>query len=128
MPITFNLHYGQMRPRAKPGTGHRDNNWQNYVMEKIETSPKKSIQCSSIRDLTQEGGVVQYTANALGNVEVTNPKHLHALSGLGYPQYTGDGTWPVNMEDLLWPDPIGKGRDDPYDTNIFASIRQRVGL
>lgn len=128
MPITFNLHYGQMRPRAVPGAGHRDRNWQGYEMVKINKSPKKGIQCSSIKDLSAEGGVIYYAADGLGNIEVTNPKHLHTMSGLGYPQYIGDGKWPVNMEDLLWPDPIGRGSDDPYDTNIFASIRQRAGL
>ena len=99
--VVFNLKWGQMRSRAAPGTGHKNQDMKGYAMVHVDKPPVKSIQCGSART----GDNVTYRTDKLGNVDVVIHEHINALSGVGWPVYTG----PVNqqvavaLDQLIWP-------------------------
>lgn len=89
--MKFNLHYGQVRfgTDGKP-----------YFRPK---RPMGRLMMSKLKD----GTVIDYRADALGNIDVNVLEHIDCMVGLGYPIYDGDGKMsPVPPDDLLWPSPV----------------------
>ena len=89
--MKFNIHHGQVRFQTdgKP-----------YFRKK---RPMGRLMMSKLRD----GTMVDYRADALGNIDVQVPEHIDTMIGLGYPVYDGDEkTTPVPLDDLLWPSSI----------------------
>lgn len=84
--MKFNIHFGQMR--EKDG--------QMYFVPK---TPKGKLIMQGMKDGTSD----EYVADELGNIEVTTPKHINVMVGLGYPIYNGNGIKPVPRDDLLFP-------------------------
>ena len=94
--VTFNLHHGQMRARAAPGTGHKNQNMAGYSMVFIDKAPVKVMQCGSARDGTGR----TYRPDDLGNVQVTHHADINALADVGWAIYGGppNQTVPVTNE------------------------------
>ncbi len=135
--VTFNIHWGQMR--LKPtGTSLSLGGTHGVQFPQVagvdgtgmyykKTSSKRLLMMAS---LTGKRGAVRYDADKFGNIEVTGPKHLHAMRELGYPIYIGPnrsvGPWEnstVVWEDLLWPRP--DLADDPYFRHILEAVSAR---
>ncbi|HEU0020871.1 MAG TPA: hypothetical protein VFR55_04260 [Dehalococcoidia bacterium] len=87
--MIYNIHFGQARPtQFVDGTPVK--------MQHRHVTPKKMVGA--------------HRADSLGNIEVTDPEDIIDMGppviidgisrGLGYPRYVGDGTGPVQREDL----------------------------
>ena len=88
--MLFNIHRGQKRIRGG-------------VMTYIPKSPRSKLIMQDW-DGGLPRGKKEYIADKLGNIDVTGPRHIETMVGLGYPIYNGDGKLcPVPLDDLLFP-------------------------
>lgn len=124
--VTFNIHNGKMKCRAPSGAGYWNRpGHPGYENVFLPTPPLKSLQLSSAKEVGKIPEIIYY-ADSLGNIEVSNPKHMASLSGLGFPIYQG-GLNPgavVRPDDLLWPDKLNP--EDPYERAILVELRKRI--
>lgn len=89
--MLFNIHFGQMRLRGGS-------------MVFIDKSPMGKLVMQNF-DKSLAGDKREYVADELGNIDVTDPRHIETMVGLGYPLYDGGNRklCPVPLDDLLYP-------------------------
>ena len=125
--VTFNLKHGQMRARAAPGTGYRDQNMAGYSMVHVDKPPVKRIQCGSAR----EGNERVYNADDLGNIQVLDHRDINCMAELGWPLFGGppNQTVPVDLDQLIWPNKVSNLLTpdlNPYERIILAALQEGV--
>ncbi len=123
--VTFNVSHGQMRARAAPGTGHKNQNMAGYSMVHLDKPPVKMLQCGSARN----GEARNYRADALGNIQVDHHGDINALAELGWPIYNGppNQTIPAATDQLIWPNKVSNlltPELNPYERMILAALEE----
>lgn len=88
--VVFNIHFGQMRLRGGNMVHLPKSPRSMLIMQDYDSGVKKAKS--------------EFNADKLGNIEVSQPRQIETMVGLGYPIYAGDGKMcPVPMDDLLYP-------------------------
>lgn len=106
--MKFNLWYGQSRAsqmvRDRP-----------VRMEHRHVAPVSRIQLENKAEGVEAS---EYRVNEIGNIDVTEPDHIHDLGALGYPEYVGKSD---GIVDGLVPDDL-KWFMEPLDTEQFRAL------
>lgn len=88
--VVFNIHFGQKRLAGGTMVFRPKSPKSILVMQDYDSHVKKAKS--------------EFRADKMGNIEVSQPKQIETMVGLGYPIYNGDGKMcPVPMDDLLYP-------------------------
>lgn len=103
--MIFNIHHGQVRIRLNQAAYR-------------ELPPQKMLMMRNW-DNGIRGDVIEYRADAKGNIDVVLPRHIETMVGLGYPIYRGSDSI-VYIEDLLYP-------TAKLDSEYWRRINQALG-
>lgn len=125
--VVFNLKFGVMKPYATPGTGFAHLDMKGYSMVHYPKPPLAWIMLAHPNGKKQ---AVKFYADKLGNIDVTAPKNVASLEGLGFPIYDGPGKGVVTPDQLIWPDKVTNCNNpilNPYERRIMESLKLRVG-
>lgn len=122
--VAFNLKFGQMRARAQPGTGFKDEGMKGYKMVHVPKKPMGMLQVKSARDKSSTG---PYFADRLGNIYVTDPNDIATISGIGWPIFDGppNQTGAVSPDQLVWPNKVENllsQEKNPYERRIMEAL------